>query len=334
MDYQKIFNDVLLLEARSLERAIGRNSPEAINKVAALLAGMNDRNGNLFFSGVGKSGLVARKLASTFSSLGLSSHFLHPTEALHGDLGRVTSSDAIVFISKSGHTEEILRLMPFLKLEANAIIGLLGNVDSPIASRCGIVFDCSVEREACVNNQAPTASTTLTFAIGDAIAVVYQNATGLSREGFAVNHPGGVLGKALRLKVRDLMTPSQDCPRVSRDATLEDVILEMTRFPVGACAVIENDKAIGFVVEADIRRTFARKLKGLATPVKDIMNSTPITIEADAVAAEAMELMENRDRPFYVIPVIENGSFVGILRTHDLLQHGLFLRKKDSIPSR
>ncbi len=326
MDYQKIFNDVLLLEANSIERAISRNSQEAINKMAALLTGINDRNGNLLFSGVGKSGLVARKLASTFSSLGLSSYFLHPTEALHGDLGRVTSSDAIVFISKSGHTEEILRLIPFLKLETGAIIGLLGNVDSPIGARCGIVFDCSVEREACVNNQAPTASTTLALAIGDALAVIYQNVTGLSREGFALNHPGGVLGKALRLKVRDLMTPAQDCPKVSLDATLEDVILEMTRFPVGACAVVENEKSIGFVVEADIRRTFARKLKGLATPVKDIMNSSPITIGPDAFAAEAMELMENRDRPFYVIPVLEKGRFVGILRTHDLLQHGLFTR--------
>lgn len=328
MSQAKIMADVLRLEARVLE--LTANKLEAlhsgeVDKLIAIFDRLKLTNSLLIFCGVGKSGIIALKLASTFTSLGLPSFFLHPTEALHGDLGRVGKDDAIVFISKSGTTEEIVKLFPFLLQEKTNMIALVGNTDSFISNSCDVVFDCSVESEACINNQAPTTSSTLALAMGDAMAVVYENWIGLSKEGFAANHPGGILGKSLRIKVKDLMIKEVDCPIVTPEQTLQDVILIMTKFPVGGCAVVKDKKFIGILVEGDIRRTFTKVNLGLQTKVSDIVNANPISIGKDHLANEALLLMEGNKRSIQILPVIEGDNFLGFIRLHDLLKEGFSL---------
>lgn len=324
MNYLEVAKNVLSLEAQVLLDASKKLNQGQISRFVEIMKLLAKTGGSLVFCGVGKSGTIATKLASTFSSLGLPSFFLHPTDALHGDLGRVTKFDAIVFISKSGNTNEILKLMPFLLQEKDMLIGLIGNLDSPISAKCSIVFDCSVKSEACINNQAPTSSSTLALAMGDALAVVYENLVELSMEGFAVNHPGGLLGKSMLFKVKDLMWPYEKCPRNNIDSNLEDVILSMTSDNIGGCAIVDdNRKLLGIVVEGDIRRTFTRKNEGLKTKVSDFMTKKPISIDPDEKAINAMKLMEERAQKIDILPVVSvDNTFLGFIRIHDLLKEG------------
>jgi arabinose-5-phosphate isomerase len=326
--YNQIIKDVLSMEADALLAAKNCVSEDNAKLAVEIFNRLNRDNGTLYFLGVGKSGLVARKLASTFSSLGLPSFFLHPTEALHGDMGRIRSVDAVVLLSKSGTTEELLKLMPFMPVDQTMTIGLLGELKSPISEKCGVVFDCSVKQEACVNNQAPTASSTLALGMGDALAVLYESITGLSREGFAVNHPGGILGKSLRMKVSDLMWGPTECPVGGPDSTLQDVILLMTQKNLGGCAVVDSDsKFLGIIVEGDIRRTFTRNNRGLSSTAAEVMNSSPVTITQDSLAHDALLLMEHRDSQITILPVVDNsGIFLGFIRLHDLLKEGFGLK--------
>lgn len=329
MSNTKTMADVLRLEAKALEKAadlLDNSGAEQVKKLASLFQELLDSESALVFCGVGKSGIIAQKCASTFTSLGLPSFYLHPTEALHGDLGRLRKTDAIVFLSKSGTTEEILKLLPFLNTKKEHRIGLIGAAHSPIGEQCGIHFDCSVEKEACINNQAPTTSSTLALAMGDAMAVLLESLTGLSKEGFAVNHPGGILGKSLRMKVKDLMIKDSSCPVVSSEQSLQEVILLMTKYPVGGCAVVDHGKFVGILVEGDIRRTFTRENQGLKTKVLDIMNTTPVFIGPENLAFEALEKMENKDRALQVLPVTEEGKFLGFIRLHELLKEGFSLK--------
>ena len=247
MDYLEIMANVLELEAQSLKKAQGHLSVELGEKLANLFISLRAEKGRLVVSGVGKSGIIAKKIAATFQSLGLGSYFLHPTEALHGDLGLVEKGDALILISKSGNTEELLKLLPFLDIPEEKRIGLLGSVDSKLGEQCGIVLDCSVEAEACINNLAPTTSTTLALAMGDALSVLYENIVGLSKEDFAENHPAG-LGRALRLKVKDVMWKATDCPFVGPGATLQEIIIEMTKIPLGGLAVLDQGQFVGIIV--------------------------------------------------------------------------------------
>lgn len=329
MTHTKTMADVLRLEAESLLKAaelLEQNHTGDVEKLKSLFDQLLATNSSLIFCGVGKSGIIAQKCASTFTSLGLPSFFLHPTEALHGDLGRIGKSDAIVFLSKSGTTEEIIKLIPFLPMPTNQRIALAGNINSPIARESEIVFDCSVDKEACINNQAPTTSSTLALAMGDAMAVMYEAYVGLSKEGFAVNHPGGILGKSLRMKVKDLTIRPEDCPVVSSEQTLQDVILLMTKLPVGGCAVIDDGVFKGIMVEGDIRRTFTRENEGLKTKIKDIMNTRPIFVGPEQLAFEALELMESKTRSLQILPVVQEGKFLGFIRLHDLLKEGFSLK--------
>lgn len=330
MTSKLIMSEVLRLEAKSLEQAALRfdqNSGESVNQIVAIYQNLRENCASLIFCGVGKSGIIAMKLASTFCSLGLPSFFLHPVEALHGDLGRVGKQDAIVLISKSGTTEEILKLIPYLPIDKSKMIGLLGNLKSPIAEQCGLVLDCSVEKEACINNQAPTTSSTLALAMGDAMAVLYESEIGLSKEGFAYNHPGGILGKSLRMKVKDIMVHLKDCAIVSTEHTLQDVILLMTKYPSGGCAVVDGGDFKGILVEGDIRRTFTKNNEGLNTKVAKIFNANPITISPEELASHALEQMESQERSISILPVIEAKKFVGFIRLHDLLKEGFSLKK-------
>ncbi|PIP95484.1 MAG: hypothetical protein COW00_15215 [Bdellovibrio sp. CG12_big_fil_rev_8_21_14_0_65_39_13] len=323
MKYLATMKQVLEMEAKMLLQASERLKQTEINQVVDLFGQLQQWGGQFIICGVGKSGLIAQKIAATFSSLGMPSTFLHPVEALHGDLGRVRKNDVIVLISKSGTTEEIIKLLPFLPMDKNHRIALVGDPHSPIAQESGVVLDCSIEKEACLNNQAPTTSSTLALAMGDALAVVFEQLTNMTKEKFATFHPGGLLGKSMLMKTRDLMISRDLCAHVNETATLKDVILEMTKKPVGGCAVVDsNFNLLGIVVEGDIRRTLANHENALQLQMQKIMKKNPITIEPMTLAKEALVIMEKRANPISLLPVIEEGIFVGFLRLHDLLKEG------------
>lgn len=323
----QLLKDVLSLEAEALLNAREKITEEQVISITQLFDHLITKKSSLIFCGVGKSAIIAQKLASTFISLGRPSHFLHPVEALHGDLGMIDEEDLIFFLSKSGYTEEIIKILPFIKIKKKQRIGLLGNINSPIAEHCHLVFNCHIKKEACINDLAPTTSSTLTLAIGDALAVLYEHIAQLSREHFAFNHPGGLLGKTLRIQVKHLMCPRKHCPIVQATATLKDALLEMTRLPVGGCAVLDKKNYfLGIIVEADIRRTFAQTSENLSVQIDKVMNSSPVKIAPTILANEALLLMETRkEGKINLLPVIEENLFVGFITLHDLLKEGFSL---------
>lgn len=326
--YREMMTQVLKTEAQALELMSSRLTSEQADKLVALYELLAHTGGNLIISGVGKSGIIAQKIAATFSSLGLPSFFLHPTEAMHGDLGRVTKSDAVVLISKSGTTEELLLVLPYLRVPHERIVALVGNIKSPIAEKAGIVLDCGVEKEACINDLAPTTSTTTALAMGDAMAVLYESVMGVTKDKFAVNHPAGLLGKSLLLTVEKLLVSASQCATVSSTATLQDTILAMTQLPVGMCAVVEGEKLLGILVEGDIRRAFAKSADAIKTPVIEIMTKTPVSVAPTDLAFDALKVMETGARLITVVPVVDHGKFIGVLRLHDLLKAGFVSSKK------
>ena len=327
MNHKNLFTQVLVSEAKAIERAAQNFDEKTVVQLVSLFELLAGTGGSLVVCGVGKSGHIGTKIASTFSSLGLPSFFLHPTEAMHGDLGRVSKSDAILLISKSGTTEEILNLLPYLLIPKERIVALVGKVNSPIAEKSGIILDASVEKEACINDLAPTTSTTVALALGDAMAVLYENVLGVSKEKFAVNHPAGLLGKTLSLKVERLMIPASECPQVDEKATLQDAIMAMTQKPVGMCAIVNGGLMKGIIVEGDIRRAFAKRADAIQMPISEFMNAKPTTLLPTILAFEALKVMEDTDRPLSVIPIVENGNFLGVLRLHDLFKAGFHSSK-------
>ncbi len=326
--YREMMAQVLQTEASALERMASRLTEDQADKLVKLYELLAHTGGNLIISGVGKSGIIAQKIAATFSSLGLPSFFLHPTEAMHGDLGRVTKSDAVVLISKSGTTEELLLVLPYLRVTTERIVALVGNTKSPIAAKAGIVLDCSVEKEACINDLAPTTSTTTALAMGDAMAVLYESVMGVTKDKFAVNHPAGLLGKSLLLTVDKLLVSATECAIVNSTATLQDTILAMTQKPVGMCAVVDGDKLLGILVEGDIRRAFAKSADAIKTPVSELMTKTPVSVAPQDLAFDALKVMETGNRLITVVPVVDKGNFIGVLRLHDLLKAGFVSSKK------
>jgi arabinose-5-phosphate isomerase len=323
MDHKNVFKEVLKTEAEALLKAAERISGDEAKKLVGLFELLTHTGGSLIVSGVGKSGHIGTKIAATFSSLGLPSFFLHPTEAMHGDLGRVSKSDALVLISKSGTTEELLNMLPYVSVPPERIVALVGNINSPIASKSGIILDASVDKEACINDLAPTTSTTLALALGDAMAVLYESALGVSREKFAVNHPAGLLGKSLSLTVNKLMIDKENCPVVDENANLQDAIIAMTQKPVGMCAILKGNVLQGILVEGDIRRAFAKSAEALKSKLSDLMTAKPVSLNPDTLAFEALKTMETRERQISVIPVVsQSGEFLGVLRLHDLFKAG------------
>lgn len=323
MDYFPSFTKVLQSEADALLLAKSRVSEDQVEKLIEIYRFLQKTGGRLAVCGVGKSGIIGQKICATFNSLGLSSYFLHPVEALHGDLGSVSDSDAIILISKSGTTKELAELLPFLKIPENLRIGLMGHLEGDLALKCGVVFDCRVEKEACLNNQAPTCSSTVALAFGDAMAVVYEQLVGLSKESFAYNHPGGLLGKSMHLRVGDILLSVKDCAVVNPNEPLEQVIVKMTQFPTGACAVVDKEnKLLGIIAEGDIRRALIQGPEVLKSSAEGVMTKNPISIGPEKLALDALDLMENRKNQLNILPVIGDETFQGFLRLHDLLKHG------------
>lgn len=326
-------------EAAAIAAAAGRLSSEQVEAALELLLGCRSRRAKLVVTGVGKSGIVARKIAATFSSIGLTAVFLNPTDALHGDLGIVAADDVALLLSNSGETEELLAILPHLKRRGTGRIALVGRIDSALARGCDVVLDGSVDREVCPLNLAPTASTAVAMAIGDALAAVWMERAGISPEDFAINHPAGSLGRQLTLTVAELMVPASELEPLAPEAPLSAVIGQLTRptngkGSLGAAWVQGAGIGIGgsgggggggLITDGDLRRTLQRHPpEAWASVQASAMATTdPISVTPDTLAAEALRVMErNPAQALSVLPVIEGGELVGLLRLHDLVQAG------------
>lgn len=273
--------------------------------------------GRVIISGMGKSGLVGRKMAATFSSTGTPSYFLHPGEALHGDLGVIRHDDIVVLISNSGETEEILRLLPSLQDFGNAIIGISSRKGSTLAKHSTVFVHLPMEREVCPNNLAPTTSTLLTMALGDALAVTLIKRRGFKPLDFARFHPGGSLGRKLLTRVRDVM--HKRVPVVAPDALLRDVIGAMTGGRLGLTVIVNNGELAGIFTDGDLRRAIERDATALTQPVSRFMTASPLTIESEARLSDAEDLMRERNVRALVV-VDADGQVAGVLDIFDNLQ--------------
>ena len=316
-------------EAAAIANAARRQDPLQVEAALELLAGCHRRRAKLLVSGVGKSGIVARKIAATFTSLGLTALYLNPLDALHGDLGIVAADDVVLLLSNSGESEELLAILPHLHRRGSRLIGLLGNGRSRLARLCPVVLDASVDREVCPFNLAPTASTAVAMAIGDALAAVWIERAGITAGDFAANHPGGALGRQLCLTVADLMVPAERLRPLFADASMEEVIVRITANGVGAACVLApgDGRLLGLITDGDLRRTLQRRPSDgwAAVRARDMMTVDPLTITPAALAVDALELMEQRrQRPINLLPVVDGGEqLLGILRLHELVQAGL-----------
>jgi arabinose-5-phosphate isomerase len=307
---------VLNIEAdaiRALTQRIDDNFLQALNLIL-------ECKGRVIVSGMGKSGHIARKIASTMSSTGTPSYFVHPGEAGHGDLGMVTAQDVFIALSYSGESEELLTIVPVLKRQGAHLISLTGNPQSSLALAADVHLDGSVAQEACPMGLAPTASTTAALALGDALAVALLDAKGFGEADFARSHPGGSLGRRLLTHVSDVMHTDASIPAVREDATLADAVLEISRKGLGMTAIVDDNKhLLGIYTDGDLRRTLEKKLDFSTTPVSTVMSRTPRSIGPEALAVDAVQLMEQYN--ISQLPVVDaNKKLVGALNMHDLLK--------------
>jgi arabinose-5-phosphate isomerase len=276
--------------------------------------------GRVVVSGIGKSGHVARKIASTLASTGTPAFFVHAAEAGHGDLGMITRDDVVVAISYSGETSELLIFVPLVKRQGAKLIAMTGSPQSPLASEADVLLDTRVPKEACPLNLAPTASTTATLALGDALAVALLDARGFGRDDFARSHPGGVLGRRLLTHVRDVMRTGDEVPVVPHTATLPEAVLEMSKKRMGMTAILDpGGRMIGIFTDGDLRRVLERGADFRTARIADLMTRNPRTIGPDRLAVEAVELME-RHKVHGMLVVAADGKPVGALNIHDLLR--------------
>ena len=317
-------------EAAAIAAAAQRLPADQVELALQLIDCCASNRSKLVITGVGKSGIVARKIAATFSSIGLMAIYLNPLDALHGDLGVVAPDDVVLLLSNSGETEELLQILPHLKRRGTARIALVGRVVSSLARGCDVVLDGSVDREVCPLNLAPTASTAVAMAIGDALAAVWMERRGISPEDFALNHPAGSLGKQLTLTAADLMVPVKRLVPLVSATPLAEVIAHLTTDAVGACWLAREDdqqRIHGLITDGDLRRALqnhAPEAWGQLT-AGDLMTADPITVTGATLAIEAIGRMErNRRKAIGVLPVVdEDGRMLGLLRLHDLVQAGL-----------
>lgn len=313
---------VLQIEAEAISRLIQRLDQSFADAVDLCFA----CKGHVVVIGMGKSGLIGKKMSATFASTGTPSFFMHPSEAIHGDLGMISKNDIAVMISNSGETEEILRILPSLKRLDLKLITLTGEVKSTLAKRADVLLDVSVNEEACSLGLAPTASTTAALAMGDALAVALLQKRGFKKEDFASFHPGGTLGRNLLLKVEDIMHSGPEIPKVLAETPMNEVVLEMTAKKLGMTTVLnEKSQLIGVITDGDLRRLFRAAGNEAATlfsrPAKEVMSAHPKTIQKEALAAEAIRVMEEA-KITSLVSVDETGRVEGIVHLHDLLKKG------------
>jgi arabinose-5-phosphate isomerase len=316
--------ETLSIEAQAITNLVDRLGDAFASACAMIL----QCQGRLVVTGMGKSGHIANKLAATFASTGTPAFFVHPAEASHGDLGMITPDDLVLAISYSGESDEINAILPALKRRGARVIGISGKSESTLAKQSDVWLDVAVHKEACPNNLAPTASTTATLALGDALAVAVLDARGFSREDFAMHHPGGSLGRRLLVTVRDVMHAGDELPKVSEDAAITDAIAEMSRRGLGLTAVVASGSAstlAGIFTDGDLRRAIEKHGDLRRLLVRDLMGRNPRTITAEKLAAQAAQVMQS-GRSVGALLVVDSKDptqVIGAVHVHDLMRAGV-----------
>ncbi len=311
---------VLEIEARAITGLAERIDESFVRAVEIILS----CRGKVIVAGIGKSGLVGRKIAATLASTGTPAFFVHPAEGVHGDVGMIDANDVVVLLSNSGETDELISLVPAFKRLGLPVIGLLGNKSSRLARSADVVIDVSVDEEACPLQLAPTASTTATMAMGDALALALLQRRGFTEEDFARLHPSGTLGKKLLLRVSDLMHTGDNLPLVKRDTPFKDIIYEMSSKMLGHAIVVEGDTLLGIISDGDIRRTLEKDSGFISLAAGDIMTGGPKWAAPGDLAEEALRKMEQHSITALVVCKDDKGEkLAGIIHLHDLLQAGV-----------
>ncbi len=313
---KKVF-EIEIDELKKVRNKVDENFEKIVNMIFNL--GKN----KVVITGIGKSGIIGEKIAATLASTGTSAIFVNSAEALHGDLGMISCGDIVIAISNSGNSDEVLSILEPIKKIGAKIVSLTGNKSSALAKHSEVVVNIGVDKEACPIGQAPTSSTTATLVMGDAIAASLMKLRNFTKNDFAKYHPGGSLGKRLLLHVSDLMHIGDELPVIGENEPIETVIMTLTKKKMGAVCISENGeingKLEGIITEGDIRRALQHKEKFFGYKAKDIMTKSPIFINKEAMALEALKLMENRKNEIGVLPVTEDGKVIGIIRVHDLV---------------
>ncbi len=308
--------ETILTEAEAIRKMADLVNSDFENAVNAILSS----DGRVIVTGIGKSANIATKIVATMNSTGTPAVFMHAADAIHGDLGNIQSSDVVICISKSGNTPEIKVLVPLIKNSGNPIIAITGNPDSFLGRNADYVLNSYVEKEACPNNLAPTTSTTAQLVMGDALAVCLLSMKEFTSRDFAKYHPGGTLGKKLYLRVSDLVS-NNEVPKVGPDAPIKDVIVEISKKRLGTTAVVDGNRLVGIVTDGDIRRMLETQTDIKSLRASDIMSKNPIQVDADTMAVEALDIMEEKN--ITQILVTDMGKYVGVVHFHDLLKEGI-----------
>ncbi len=299
----------------------GTSAGIAFEKAVGLLDASLSQGGKIIVTGLGKSGKVAQKIAATLCSTGSFAVYLHPTEGLHGDLGVVASHDVLLALSQTGNTDELLQLLPSLKRLKVPVIAIAGHSQSRLAKTADVWIDSSIAQEACPHNLAPTTSTTLALALGDAMAVSLMGVRGFDAESFAKNHPGGTLGRRLSLTVADVMHSGSSVATLGPEASMDEVVVASTRARLGGVLIVEGPRLLGIITDGDIRRSLSHRERFFKLRAAEVMTVQPTTVSQEMMAFEALELMENRPQQINVLPVVDAaGHWKGWVRVHDLVR--------------
>lgn len=322
--------DVMLEQARQVLRMEAEAVLEQVERIdehfKAAVEMILACPGRTVITGMGKSGIIGRKMAATLASTGTPSFYLHPAEGIHGDLGMVTEGDVVIALSNSGETGEVLHILPSLRRIGAKLIAMVGNPNSTLAKNSDIVLNVGVTREACPLGLAPTSSTTAALAYGDALALALLSKRKFTASQFAVFHPGGSLGRKLLLTVEDIMHSGTENPLVKADISVQDALFVITDKGLGAVSVVDNDnKMLGVLTDGDIRRGLSKGVDFLKRPVTELMTTSPKTITKEKLAAQALHIMEsNRPKPITVLPVVDaENHVIGLLHMTDLVRQGV-----------
>ncbi len=310
--------DIEINELEKLKHKIDHRFIELANMIVEVTTQKNKKK--LIITGIGKSGIIGKKISATLSSTGTTTIFMNAAEAMHGDLGMIDQGDIVIIISNSGNSDEIINIIEPIKRIGAIIVAFTGNEKSKLALSSNLIINIGVDKEACPMGIAPMSSTTATLVMGDALAVVLMELRDFKPENFALYHPGGSLGKRLLLKVRDLMHVGEELPVVSREESIESLLIVLSHKNMGAVCVTEDNNLLGIITEGDIRRALSNREKFFDYKAKDIMTKNPISILKDTQAIEALEIMENRKSQISVLPVVDDcNKLIGIIRIHDLV---------------
>jgi len=314
-DIKKIARETIAIELAAVAKLESSINDDFVNAINLILS----TKGRLIVAGIGKSANIANKMVATFNSTGQPAVFLHAADAIHGDLGNIQEGDVVIFISKSGNTPEVKALVPFIKNMGNKIIALTGNPKSFLAIKSDFILDVSVEKEACPNNLAPTSSTTAQLVMGDAIAVSLLACKDFTEEDFARFHPGGILGKRLNIKVQDLI--SDYTPKVNSNASINEVIIEISQNRLGVTAVLNDKKLAGIITDGDLRRMLENEKDISSLCAKDIMSCDPKITKPEDLAYNALKEMEQNNITQLI--VIKSEKYLGVIHIHDIIKEGI-----------